>query len=318
MVITILAVGYGLAATTAVALGAIVGVVFAPLHKYKYFPVLISFMMAAAVGSLVSSALLVLIPEALGLDNFDRTNSSAGEHWYVPITVSICVGSFFFYILEFVLTRVRVILERQNPSIVNLCSHHSPVARRLAMSGSIRINRTELGIFSENGGEHANGKIYHADGVNGVGDCAKYVEIKNGSVASVHNDLNAYSVKTSPSQARNGRNSPFGDLTPTITFRTPQLCSKLGKMDPVVWMIIIGDALHNFMDGLSLGTSFTSSISLGISLTLAILCEEIPHELGDLAVLLRAGLSIPLAIFFNFVSACTAYIGFVVGVFVVS
>ncbi|VDP77816.1 unnamed protein product [Schistosoma curassoni] len=47
-------------------------------------------------------------------------------------------------------------------------------------------------------------------------------------------------------------------------------------------MIFIGDGAHNFMDGLSIGVGFTQSIGLGISLTLAVLCEELPHELGKI------------------------------------
>ena len=52
------------------------------------------------------------------------------------------------------------------------------------------------------------------------------------------------------------------------------------KVAPVAWMIIIGDGLHNFIDGLAIGASFSSSTYVGISTALAIFCEELPHELG--------------------------------------
>ena len=55
---------------------------------------------------------------------------------------------------------------------------------------------------------------------------------------------------------------------------------KKRKVSPVAWMIIIGDGLHNFIDGLAIGASYSSSTYFGISTSLAIFCEELPHELG--------------------------------------
>ena len=52
------------------------------------------------------------------------------------------------------------------------------------------------------------------------------------------------------------------------------------RVAPVAWMIILGDGLHNFVDGLAIGVSFTNNIVEGISTSLAIFCEELPHELG--------------------------------------
>ena len=54
----------------------------------------------------------------------------------------------------------------------------------------------------------------------------------------------------------------------------------LTLVSPVAWMIIFGDGLHNFIDGLAIGVGFTESIYKGISICVAVICEEFPHELG--------------------------------------
>lgn len=48
----------------------------------------------------------------------------------------------------------------------------------------------------------------------------------------------------------------------------------------MAWIIILGDSIHNFADGVAIGTSFTSSVGLGISVSIAILFHEVPHEFG--------------------------------------
>uniref|UniRef100_A0A8C6ACF7 Metal cation symporter ZIP14 n=1 Tax=Marmota marmota marmota TaxID=9994 RepID=A0A8C6ACF7_MARMA len=59
----------------------------------------------------------------------------------------------------------------------------------------------------------------------------------------------------------------------------------------LAWMITLSDGLHNFIDGLAIGASFTVSAFQGSSTSVVILCEEFPHELGDFVILLNAGMN---------------------------
>lgn len=86
------------------------------------------------------------------------------------------------------------------------------------------------------------------------------------------------------------------------------------KIASVAWMVIVGDGFHNFSDGLAVGAAFSASISSGIGTTIAIFCHELPHELGDFAILLKAGMTIKQAIVYNLVSAVLAYVGLALGI----
>ena len=80
---------------------------------------------------------------------------------------------------------------------------------------------------------------------------------------------------------------------PTVeTIRDLEKSSDGSHVATVAWMIIFGDGVHNFIDGLSIGAAFTESILTGISVSIAVVCEEFPHELGDFAVLLNSGMNI--------------------------
>ena len=54
----------------------------------------------------------------------------------------------------------------------------------------------------------------------------------------------------------------------------------LYKIKPVAWLIIIGDAAHNFADGLALGAAIAQSLALGLSTMFALIFHEVPLELG--------------------------------------
>lgn len=78
---------------------------------------------------------------------------------------------------------------------------------------------------------------------------------------------------------------------------------------PVVTMNLVGDGVHNFVDGIIIGASYMASIPIGVATTVAVLLHEIPQEIGDFGVLIHGGLSVKKALVFNLFSAMTAILG---------
>jgi len=72
---------------------------------------------------------------------------------------------------------------------------------------------------------------------------------------------------------------------------------------------LIGDGIHNFIDGMIIAASFMGGMELGISTTLAVALHEVPQELGDFSVLIYGGMDSKKALFYNFLSALTAVAG---------
>jgi zinc and cadmium transporter len=82
----------------------------------------------------------------------------------------------------------------------------------------------------------------------------------------------------------------------------------------LAYMNLVGDAMHNFIDGLIIAGAYFVSIPVGIATTIAVLFHEIPHELGNFGVLVYGGFSKLKALLFNFLTALTALLGAIIGI----
>lgn len=88
-------------------------------------------------------------------------------------------------------------------------------------------------------------------------------------------------------------------------------------LTPIAFMVIIGDGLHNLTDGLAIGAAFANDPVVGLSTAFAVLCHELPHELGDFALLLQTGVSIRRAVYMNIVSSVLSFVGMSIGLLLV-
>jgi zinc and cadmium transporter len=80
-------------------------------------------------------------------------------------------------------------------------------------------------------------------------------------------------------------------------------------LHPVAVSNLVGDGLHNFLDGAIVAGAFVASPGIGFATTVAVALHEIPQELGDFGILVHAGLTPRRALLLNFVSGLTAVAG---------
>lgn len=82
---------------------------------------------------------------------------------------------------------------------------------------------------------------------------------------------------------------------------------------PFTYLLLYGDAIHNFIDGLLIASSFIISIPLGIITTILVIAHELPQEISDFGVLIYGGFTKRKALIYNFISQLTAVAGGILG-----
>merc|ERR1712004_104468 len=125
--------------------------------------------------------------------------------------------------------------------------------------------------------------------------------VPGGSLYSLYQQSRVQSYESLPGE------DPLGGA------RTPPPQCRCCAMPSSSLMVIVGDAVHNFADGLAVGAAFSLSLAAGFSTSVAVLYHELPHEVGDFALLLSQGMSVRTAIFYNVVSSVFAVFGLFAG-----
>jgi zinc and cadmium transporter len=91
-------------------------------------------------------------------------------------------------------------------------------------------------------------------------------------------------------------------------------CHKVGcDIHPVAYLNLVGDAVHNFFDGVVIAAAFLTGVGPGVIVSFLVLAHEVPQEIGDLAVLVHAGLSVRAAALLNLSTALLAVTGALIG-----
>jgi zinc transporter ZupT len=265
----------GLAFVTFISLSAAVGILFMKYMSKRLFDRFITFFVAVGVGTLSGSSVFHLLPQAFHLvKEFDEN----ADHSYLWKSFFAIAGIYLFFIAD---KLIKVILE----------------ARK-------RCKEYELKRFSGNNSE---------SGVNSLETSHPRSRQSSDALVTYVKDGNA----RDPLVNNTDRNEAKESLHQTHSICAHDHDMVYNNGDSVIatvaWMIIFGDGLHNFIDGVSIGASFSESILSGLSVSVAVMCEEFPHELGDVAILVSAGMTLRQALVYNILSALTCYVGFFIG-----
>ncbi|XP_030628393.1 zinc transporter ZIP8 [Chanos chanos] len=266
--------GYGFLAVTIINLAALLGLFLIPFTKKSYFPKVLTYFVGLAIGTLFSNAVLQLIPEALGFD--PKADN------YVEKAVGIFGG---FYLLFFAEKILKMALKVE--SEVRHGHGHSHFPPMEAADVTVTSFSNEIVINS----------------------------ISNNITANSNNDITSDFTNNPNEKSSLPNNSPDHGQEVNFSLSCRWLRGeRVSNIKTMAWMITLSDALHNFVDGLAIGASFTLSLLTGFSTSIAILCEEFPHELGDFVILLTSGMSVPQVVCFNMLSACCCYLGLMLGI----
>ncbi|MFH1662126.1 MAG: ZIP family metal transporter [Candidatus Falkowbacteria bacterium] len=108
----------------------------------------------------------------------------------------------------------------------------------------------------------------------------------------------------------------FFILEKIICWRHCHIPTTKNHPHPLGMMNLVGDGLHNFIDGMIIAGAFLVDVKLGIATTIAVISHEIPQEIGDFGVLIHAGYSRARALFLNFLIATTAILGAIIALLI--
>lgn len=274
---------------TIVSCCSLIGVSIVPLISGPSYKTFITLFTGLAVGSLVGSAIFSLIPQAFGLH-------LSSDKIYLWKSLVIFFGIYLFYCSE---RLMRIYFDRRTRKQNSQREEQVKLKKkRTGAASEQQVDSDQNEQATSSNAEDGSGQL-RTDSTSARGTNA--VDHSHGGLHHHHShfleppEVIAKALKGSDVVDRS--NLPAAS-----------------RIAPVAWMIIIGDGIHNFIDGLSIGAAFTENLGLGVSTSMAVIFEEFPHELGDFAVLIASGMTVREAICFNFLSACTCYAGMVCGI----
>lgn len=298
------AYGYGFLILVVISLLSLLVVVIVPflqkdsrfgrLYKYLY-----ALLISLGASALFCDAVLHLIPHALHLHSHDHDHDStleqqsthADEREVVWRGCAIIAGMVATFTFESILHSING--HGHSHSMGNIDSRSTTPSsdKQPAVDHTAPIETTHLLRESMQQNVERCSTVPHG--------CNRCDTVDGGPVAIIHPRPLSNSGTYTFSDAYNETRSPAAQAIPEgaavfapardeghqeisdDSLSNKHRCSRcLGSIKPLAWVIVLGDALHNLADGIALGAAISQDLGVGFSTAIAILCHEIPHELG--------------------------------------
>ncbi|NXF37839.1 S39AA protein, partial [Nyctibius bracteatus] len=338
----------GIISITVISLLSLLGVILIPIINQWCFKFLLTFLVALAVGTMSGDALLHLLPHVSHVHEHKRSHGHAHGHGVRtegfleendPVLKGLVAlgGIYVLFIIEHCIRMYKHYNKQKSKQ--KWCkkkqTEESPVGRKLSdhklnnrpdadwlqlkpLAGADdsvlsedRLNETELtdldgqlesppknflSVEEDNNTHRSHNDVLHAAQEHDLHDSEYDSHGEDKMIARKH----SHHWHHKHSHHSHGHCHSGKDLKDT-------------GIANIAWMVIMGDGIHNLSDGLAIGAAFSAGLTGGISTSIAVFCHELPHELGDFAVLLKAGMTVKQAIVYNLLSAMMAYVGMLIG-----
>ncbi|XP_028663460.2 zinc transporter ZIP10 isoform X2 [Erpetoichthys calabaricus] len=341
---------WGLLSITVISLLSLLGVILVPIINQSCFKFLLTFLVALAVGTLSGDALLHLLPHSKGGHdhshdgreqlNTEKKSDFLNEYDAVWKGLTALGGIYLLFIIEHCIGMFKHYREKGR----QMCwywkkekSEEAQIGRKLsdhklnrrsdaewlhlkpltgpddsALSDDSKHNDTQLTELQDLSDSPSKRQLSAEEVTVKISDFSENEQNKQSVFPAKENGKKAKSKKHTHGHSHGHSHgishghSHHGHCHSDKEMKDAGIAS-------IAWMVIMGDGMHNFSDGLAIGAAFSAGVTGGISTSVAVFCHELPHELGDFAVLLKAGMSVKQAIVYNLLSALMAYVGMVIG-----
>uniref|UniRef100_A0A0A9XM25 Zinc transporter foi n=1 Tax=Lygus hesperus TaxID=30085 RepID=A0A0A9XM25_LYGHE len=328
---------YATLSVVLISLCGLLAVAVIPLMQKQIYHGLLQFLVALAVGTLLGDALLHLLPHAMMSAHADHSHSTSHNHDGHDAdqhTTNLLKGlvaalsAIFFYFTEKGLSMVtdwKKRNQRKNKVMTKVRVMREDRSSHEEARVGEKLCKHKYSSYPYCYGEITNNtECQPVAGESETKNNVSYKDTNNPKAQEAEGESQKEEVPNSEKQLL--ESSEAQNEYTTIILREHETVhhghshahghvhSAPGSIKSVAWMVIMGDGIHNLTDGLAIGAAFAANIGGGLSTAVAVFCHELPHEIGDFAVLLKAGMSTKEAVVYNMISSILCLIGMSMGV----